>query len=247
LLCTLTGFAQMPAHYLEIRLPSGVDSARFFGRYRLSGDDFGGWLQTAPDVNSYVIDTTVHGHPASSIKAILYAPGCAIQTLDLPLSRSENAQYSFVCQPVGRSSISGTLAQPERLYTQDVDVQARYVPRWAQTFLGSRDGMVTSIPIGEAARLSTDGQFRLTIPDFSEDPRPGEIQIWATESASNVPVAELVPINPRSLRAPMRGLKPQSEYPAEIVFASCLANQQGPHDSFGFARRPEPGDRDGCR
>jgi hypothetical protein len=213
----------------------------------LRGDDFGGWLQPAPGVNSYVIDTAVHGHPASGIKAILYAPGCAIQTLDLPLSRTENAQYSFACQRVGRSSIAGTLTQPERLYTQDVDVQARYVPRWAQAFLGLSDGMVTSIPIGEAVHLSAGGHFRLMIPDLSEDPRPGEIEIWAMERTSDAPAAELVPINARSLRAPMRGLKPQSQYPNEIVFAPCLANQQGPHDSFGFAHRPEVGDRDGCR
>jgi hypothetical protein len=237
----------MPAHYLEIKLPAGVAPEKFFGRYRLSGDDLGGWLQAAPGVNSYVIDTTVHGHPATGIKAILYAPGCAIQTLDLPLSPSENAQYSFACQRVGRSSISGTLIQPERLYTWDVDVQARYVPRWAQAFLGLSDGMVTSIPISEAVQLSTGGHFRLIIPDLSQDPRPAEIGIRAIERTSDALVADLVPINPRSLRAPVRGLKPQSEYPDEIVFASCLANQQGPHDSFGFARRPEPGERDGCR
>jgi hypothetical protein len=246
LLCALTGFAQMPAHYLEIRLPAGVAPEKFFGRYRLSGDDLGGWLQAAPGVNSYVIDTTVHGHPATGIKAILYAPGCAIQTLDLALSRSENAQYSFECQPVGRSSIAGTLIRPEQLYTQDVDVQARCVPRWAQAFLGLSDGMVTSIPVGGAVHLSAGGHFRLMIPDFSQDPRPGEIEIWVKEKTSDAPVAELVPINPRSLRAPMRGLRPQSEYPDEIVFASCLANQQGPHDSFGFARRPKVAERDGC-
>jgi hypothetical protein len=170
--CALTLSGQIPAHYLEIKLPASVDSERFFGRYRLRGDDFGGWLQPAPGVNSYVIDTAVHGHPASGIKAILYAPGCAIQTLDLPLSRTENAQYSFACQRVGRSSIAGTLTQPERLYTQDVDVQARYVPRWAQAFLGLSDGMVTSIPIGEAVHLSAGGHFRLMIPDLSEDPPP---------------------------------------------------------------------------
>lgn len=180
-----------------------------------------------------------HRHQGDPLRARLRDPDA--------LLRSTNAQYSFVCQPVGRSSIAGTLTQPERLYTQDVNVQARYVPRWAQAFLELSDGIVTSIPIGEAVHLSASGHFRLMIPDLSQDPRPGEIEIWAKERTGNAPVAELVPINPRSLRAPMRGLRPQSEYPDEIVFASCAVNEQRPLDSFGFARRPEPGERDGCR
>src|SRR5712671_6332175 len=81
-----------PSHYVEIKLPPGVISEGFFVRYALAGESFGGWVPPLSGVSSYFIDTTLKGRQATGIKAILKAPGCAIQTLDLPLSGSNNPQ-----------------------------------------------------------------------------------------------------------------------------------------------------------
>jgi hypothetical protein len=71
-----------PSHYIEIKLPRGVISESVFVRHLLAGEEFGGWVQPQPGVSSYFITTTHEGHPATRIKALLYAPGCAIQIAD---------------------------------------------------------------------------------------------------------------------------------------------------------------------
>src|ERR1700693_3041660 len=89
-----------PSRYLEINLPPEVISEGVFVRYRLSEDELGGWILPHPGVSSYIISTTHEGLPATRIKAILYAPGCAIQTLDLPHSGSDTQRYLFVRRPL---------------------------------------------------------------------------------------------------------------------------------------------------
>lgn len=238
-----------PPHYLEIKLPPGVISESFFVRYVLTGEDFGGWVQPLSGVGRYIVSTTLDGRPASGIKAILYAPGCAIQTLDLALSGSNNPQYSFICQPVRSIRIAGALIRSNRLYGHEVKLQARYLARWAQPFLGLDASIFTAIPVGDVAYLSADGRFGLTIPDLSQDPlaaapdHAGELQIWAKDKTSEALVAQLVPTG-HELKTRMGGLKVQSEYPAEIVFALCAANSPRVHDRIGFAIRPDA--NDGC-
>jgi hypothetical protein len=91
-------------------------SESFFIRYVLKGEDFGGWVQPRSGVSSYFISTTFSGRPATGIKAILYAPGCAIRSFDIPLSGSNHAQYSFICQPIKSISIRGAVLRLDRLW-----------------------------------------------------------------------------------------------------------------------------------
>src|SRR5579863_543887 len=142
------------AHYLEITLPRGVISENVFVRYQLAGEEFGGWVQPHPGVSSYFIRTIHKGRPATRIKALLYAPGCAIQTLDLPVSGLNNQQYSFNCRPLSSVWIGGTVTRMDRLYGREVKLQAKYVARWAQSFLELGDGIVTTIPVGDVAYLA---------------------------------------------------------------------------------------------
>ncbi len=234
-----------PSHYVEIKLARGVASESVFIRYLLAGEDFGGWVQPHPGVSSYFISTTRAGRPASRIKALLYAPGCAIQTLDLPVSGSNNQPYSFICRPLPNVRIDGALTRTDRLYGREVKLQAKYVARWAQSFLELGDGIVTTIPVGDVAYLSPDNRFRLSVPDFSQDPlagtpdHPGELQIWARNKTSEDIVAQLIPAGPQVIKTRMGGLKIQSEYPSETVFAPCAANPPQVHDAIGFALRPD--------
>jgi hypothetical protein len=233
------------SHYIEIKLSPGIISERVFIRYLLTGDDFGDWVQPRPGISSYFISTTHAGRPATRIKALLYAPGCAIRTLDLPVSGSTNPPYSFICQPLPNISITGTLTAMDRLYHRDLKIQARYVARWAASFFDLDPYLITAVPVGEAANVSPDGHFLLSVPDFSLDPLaaspqlPGELQIWAIDKPSNQIVAELILTRPESLKTRMAGLKIQSEYPPELIFGFCAADYRRPHDAFGFAFRQD--------
>ena len=232
-----------PSHYVEIKLPPEVISETLFARYVLAGQDFGGWVHPLPKISSYGISTAFEGSPVIGIKAILYAPGCAIQTLDLHLTGADNPQFQFICQPIGNIAIQGALILPERLYGRKVKLQAKYIARWAQSFLGLDESVVTSIPIGDVTRLSAEGRFRMVIPDLSQDPlagtpdHPGELQVWAKDETSDAIVAKLIPTDRQFLKARMGGLKVSNEYPSEVVFAPCAERPAQPHDKYGFAMR----------
>ena len=206
----------------------------------------GGWVQPRPGVSSYVINTTREGRAASRIRALIHAPGCALQTLDMPLSGALHQEYSFTCQPLANVWISGKLIRLDRLYGREVKVRAKYVARWAQAFLGLRDDIVVDIPVGGAVDLHADGSFRILVPDLSQDglagtpDHPGALQIWARDKTSEDLVALLMPAGLEATTRPIGGVKIQPEYPSEIVFAPCSADPPQVHDATGFALRPAP-------
>jgi hypothetical protein len=227
---------------IEVLLPPGLSSDGFFVRYLTSSGGIGGWIQPRPNVSSYTISTT---HGAARIRALLYIPGCAIQTFDLALSDQGSQQYSFVCQALPTIEMGGVLARPDRLYGRKVQLQARYVARWAQSFLGLDDEIVTFIPIGETTDISSSGEFHLSLPDLSQDAlagspdHPGELQIWARDVGSGRIAAQLIPDGSKTR---MGGFPIQDLYPSKIVFTPCAANNPRVRDALGFALRPGPYD-----
>jgi hypothetical protein len=229
---------------IEILLPPGVSSENFFVRYLANGGGIGGWIQPRPNVSSYTIST----HSAARIRALLYSPGCAIQTFDLALADKGDQQYSFICQTLPTVEMSGELARSDRLYERKVQLQARYVARWAQSFLGLDDEIGTFIPIGEPADISSSGEFHLSLPDLSRDAlagspdHPGELQIWARDAASGRIAAQLIPDASKLKPTRMGGLPIQNPYPLKIVFTTCAANNPEVRDALGFTLRPGPYD-----
>jgi hypothetical protein len=174
------------------------------------------------------------------MKAILYAPGCEIQTLDLKLTGSDT-QYSFICQPVVDLEIHGILSRPDRLWRHKVKLQAKYIAGWAGSFLGLGDTLITSIPVGGTTEPSADGRFHLLLPGFFQSPgRSGEFRIVATDETKESVVAMLVP--PKSVRTRMGGLVVSKDYPGELIFTPCAASSARVHDHEGFAIRPDISD-----
>jgi len=226
-----------------------VNSENVFVRYQLVGEEYTGWVQPHSGVSSYFISTIYEGRPVTRIKALLYAPGCAIQTLDLPVSGSNNQGYSFICQPLRSVWINGALTRMDRLYGREVKLKANYVARWAQSFLELGNDILTTFPVGDAAYPSPDGRFRLSVPDLSQDPlagapdHAGEIQIWASDKTTDRLIAQLIPVGLGLMTTRMGGLKILSEYPSELMFAPCLANPATLHDRVGFAVRPGSSDQ----
>jgi hypothetical protein len=243
--------AQPPAgapSYVQINLPREVASENVWIRYRLGGEEFGGWVQPRPGLSSYIISTDLEGSPATGIKALIYAPGCAIQTLDLLLSRSNSRQFTCECLPLKSVWIVGRLARSDRHFKRDLRLQVKYVARWARTFLGLADDLVVDIPVGDGVYLPAEGLFRLSVPDLLWDElagapdHPGEFQVWAKDGTSGDLLALLTPFEPAAMQTRMGGLRIVSAYPPEIVFASCrVVGSPLVHDARGFAIRPEPG------
>ena len=234
-----------PAQDVEIKLPPGVASESVFIRYTLAGEELGGWVEPHPGVSSYVIRTTREGNPAR-LRAFIYAPGCALQTLDMPPSGTSHQEYSFTCRPLPNVRISGKLIRLDRLYGRAVTLRAKYVARWAQPFLGLRDDLVVDVPVGDAVDLEAGGRFHMPVPDFSKDAlagapdHPGALQIWVRDKASEDLVALLMPAGLEAMNRPIGGVRIQPEYPSEIVFAPCSADPPQVHDAIGFALRPAP-------
>lgn len=244
--------SQMPAHYIAIDVPRTVNSESVFIRYIPAGEELGGWVQPRAGVSSYVIGTTREGQAASGIKAVLYAPGCAIRTLDIPLSNSNNPEYSFICRPLGSVRIAGKMIQVERLSGHEVKLQAKYIARWAQSFLGLPVGIPLTIPVGEEPYLAADNSFRISVPDLSRDPiagapdHPGELQIWARDKDTGDDISQLDPSGSPAFKTRTGGLKIQKEYPPDTVFAACaLRSPPVLLDREGFSIRAfsEPCDR----
>jgi hypothetical protein len=142
------------------------------------------------------------------------------------------------------------VVRSERLYGHNVRLQARYIARWAHTFLGLNDDTVLAIPVGDPASLSEEGSFRITVPDLARDAlagaadRAGELQLWVKDQTSGDWIAQLIAAGPEAVKARMGGLKIQSQYPAETAFTLCAVNSAPLRDREGFARRTDLGSCD---
>jgi hypothetical protein len=225
---------QTPAHYVGIHLPDGVPSEKVFIRYILESEELGGVVDARAGVTDYLISTTRGDHAAALFKALVYAPGCAIQTVDLKLSDQSNPREDFMCRPVANAAISGRLTESQRLGGHAVRLEAVYVAPWAQSFLGIGNVRV-SFPVGDAADIEADGRFRITVPLLRDD---GEIQIRAKDRRTGQDVGQIVPAGTPSFKTRMGGLKIQTEYPGETVCTPCGDDQLHLIDREGFARRP---------
>ena len=236
-----------PTGDVEIKLPPGMLSETVFIRYRLAGEDLGGWVQPRRGVSSYTIRTAREGTSAR-LRALVYAPGCALQTLDLPPSKASHQEFFFACRSLPTVRISGKLIRLDRLYGRQVKLRAKYVAQWARPFLGLHEESVVDIPVGEAADLGVDGRFQMSLPDLSQDAlagapdHPGALQIWARDKLSGNLVALLKPAGLTATKTPIGGVRIQPEYSSEIIFAPCSADPPQVHDAIGFALRPAPVD-----
>jgi hypothetical protein len=241
-----------PGRNVEIKLPSNVSSEGFFIRYCLTGEFGGycGWVQPQRNVRVYTFNAAYGRRPATRVRAVLYAQGCAVETFDFSGTELHDPSYSFACRPLPVVPIDGIVTRVDRLYGRRVGLRARYIPYWAESFFGIAEGIGTMIPVGDLAYPTADNHFRLFVPDFSQDSlagaadRPGALEIWATDRINGATVALLIPTSPMDVKIKMGGLKIRSKYPPELVFAPCLANPSQLHDSFGFALRP--GADDAC-
>jgi hypothetical protein len=169
-----------------------------------------------------------------------------LQTIDLPTAGPAAPRYSFTCQSLPSVNLKGTLIKPDQLSGRDINIQVKYVARWAGRFLGLGDAILTDIPLGGTQHSTANGTFQLSLPDFSEDPlagttdHPGELQLLGRDASGKI-VAQIIP-TVQFLRTRMGGLRIRKDYPVQVDFAPCSAPHKAvqPHDEFGFSIRTDP-------
>jgi hypothetical protein len=233
LLTAASALAQTPAHYDGTPVPDGMPPEKLFIRYILESEEVGGVVNGRAGVTDYLIATTRGDHAAARFKAILYAPGCSIQTIDVALPDANNPRENFDCRPARNTPIEGRLKEAKRLGDHEFSLQSVYVARWAQAFPGVGQVLV-SIPVGDAADLEADGRFHISVPVLRDG---GEIQIRAKDKATGDDIGQIVPVGKPEFKTRMGGLEVRSEYPGETVFTPCAIELPHLIDREGFDQR----------
>jgi hypothetical protein len=159
--------ATLPA--VSISLPADIPSESVQIRYFLIGSfgGHGGFIEPMPKLTEYEIDASTQGKPANSIKILVYARGCKIQTFDLDLTRVPNPKERFVCALLPPIRIDGEIAS-DLMRHENAELNVSYMAFWGNGFFGIADGPVTDFQVGKTTP-DPDGRFRVDIPDFSAD------------------------------------------------------------------------------
>lgn len=234
--------AQSSPRWFDIHLASGIYPEDTVIRYAISGDDLGRWVKTKPGINSYRVG--IADSPNASLRAIFYAPGCAIETVDSSLQRGS---ATFTCSPLKTLPLRGQLRITEWLAHRNIRVQAKYVAQWAPGFLGIAKEAPLTIKLPDRVPVEPDGHFQITVPDLASDPHAGvasgmgELQLWAVDAVHGSPIAHLLPLNNAKTDDRTGSIRVLSSYPNEILFDVCSVGPEETHliHRDGFVVRGE--------
>lgn len=135
-----------------------------YGSFGAAGDN----VTTRPNVHSYRINPVHEGKVASSIKAVIYAPGCEFDTLELDITEDSAAEKSYECVPLATVSLVGHIANSRLYRHRDLEVVVRYLGEWQCRFFELLDCEVPQMELGRAP-VNENGEFEVTIVDFSPE------------------------------------------------------------------------------
>jgi len=239
-----SAMGQTPTATLEIQFAG--HSSGFWGRYAIcyGRNRIAGW--TSPQNGEAHRIEGIFSGPKTRIKGVLYAPGCALQTMDVSIKEARPYQYSFRCDPVPQTEIQGVTGPLDPLHRgHKVRIEAKYVALWAPAFFGYDDGTATEIPLAGESSVDEQGHFRLSIPDFRKDKlasspnHAAEIRIWARDQNDDQVFAKLRLLSGDYKIQPTRfgGIPLDSIGSSLLEFATCYANPPAMRDEFGFSVR----------
>ena len=239
---------QTPTATLEIQFAG--HALGFWGRYAIcyGRNRIAGWTNPQSTGESKRLEGIFAG-PKTRIKGILYAPGCALQTMDISIKEPRPYQFSFHCDPVPQTEIQGATGPLDPLHNgHKLKIEAKYVALWAPAFLGYDDGLTTEIPLVGESSVDEQGHFRLSIPDFTKDKlasspnHPAELRMWARDLEDNQVLAKLRLLsgNYKAQPSPFGGIPVDSIGSSLLEFATCYADPQAVRDEFGFNVRGSP-------
>jgi hypothetical protein len=214
-------------HPFAVDFPQVVDIGKVQAQYFSEGS-FGGYGESVVEKSGehrILLHTGVKGTPAESLKAILYAPGCQIVTIDVPNLAESSHQSDFKCRPLPTIAFRGKIESREQIADPRAVVNVQYVAFWSHHFFGIADGIVSTFEIATVP-LEPGSIFHVVLPDFSKDavttsylatlPEPNaELRFMVRDAKTWNIIGKLVVQNAR--RA-FDGLQIESVYPPEVVF-----------------------------
>jgi hypothetical protein len=154
-----------------LHLPRTIDTTYLSVKYFLTGSfgGHGGFLPTKPNTWDYAIETSYENKPARTLKAIIFCPGYEMKLVNVPsLDHSSVGDAIIELEPLPSIRLSGRVMLPKRDGVADLNIEATYLAYWGHEFFGIADGMVSAFFVA-STRVSEDGSFSTTIPDFAHD------------------------------------------------------------------------------
>jgi hypothetical protein len=226
---------------IAISLPEGIPSETVQIHYFMIGSfgGYGGFIEPRPNQTDYKIDASIQGKPANSIKILVFAPGCKIQTFDLELTEVPNPDERFVCELLPNIRIDGEIPSVLMRH-EDAELNVRYMAFWASSFFGIADGPVTEFQVATTTPGS-DGNFRVDIPDFSADnkdssyPGGASLRFTLRDSKTLNPIALNLSPEQTEYQSETQELRILPSYPAGLKFVN---SRESPDSAGDFKPRP---------
>jgi hypothetical protein len=211
-----------------IDFPQEVKTGRIQIEYAMTGS-FGAYGDHVYDVfkksgeHRILVPTQVEGTPASSLKAILYVPGCQIETIEVPDLAKSTLQASFQCRSLPTLAFTGRIAPPGMITDPQTVVDITYVALWPLRFLEIPKGPSYISYMGfriATVPLEAGVVFHAELPDFSKDSATKAdgitgISFTARNKRTGNYLGRLFRPNIHSLAG---SIPIQPEYPSEVLF-----------------------------
>jgi hypothetical protein len=228
----------------DVEFHFGVGSAGVWGRYvfRDARTVRSGWITPRNGQESFEISglpTDTAGH----LRAIVYVPGCAIQTYDILVEKPGRYSKCFECQAVPRVQITGQLPIMILGYGHPVQIEAKFVARWAAAFFRFDDGTSTEIPFGNAATLDERSIFHMLVPDLravvggGPQGSQGAIRFLVRDRVTGQILDQLRISSPGFQTGRFADLPIDLLRPEGVRLTFLTADHECGHDQFGFAHR----------
>ncbi len=226
LLFTVAGLAQTTAQLpaVSVAFPTALSSVRVWIQYVLYGPfgAYGNTIVGKPGSQLLRIPAGVKGKPVGRVKMFAWAPGCKIESFDIPLRESSDVQESYACNPLPTVSLAGQVSSTHQHGKKRLQVSVDYLASWSCGFFELADCMIFPIPLGTAI-LDPQGMFQVELPDFSADPTSSEpnggteLQLVLREVKTGNLIAFLEP-DLETFRSSGHRLKIASSYLEDMVF-----------------------------
>jgi hypothetical protein len=260
-LLILASVRYLPAHStrsfvnsstVSISLPADILSETIQIHYFMAGPfgGYGGFIAPKPNQTDYEIDASTQGKLADSMKILVYAPGCKIQTFDLNLTRVPNRTERFACESLPQIRIDGAIPR-DLMHHENAELSVHYMAFWASSFFGVKDGPVIDFEVATATP-DLDGNFRVEIPDFSADGKepshPGGASLHFTlrDCKTLNPIALNLSPEQQEYESETHELKILSSYPNGLKFVNLQELPDSKRQYHGAPTQPAEQERIPC-
>jgi hypothetical protein len=224
LLATLPEMA-VGAPSISIQLAPEIRSENVKISYVLYGN-FGATTVSVPpqaSLHSYRIKLVQDGKLATSIKGVIYAPGCEFDTFEVDITADDSPiEKSYECTALPTVSLAGHIAHSRLYRHRDLEVVVRYLGEWQCRFFELLDCMVPQMELGRAP-VNENGEFDVTILDFSPEQklrprRKAELWVILRDAKTWNPIGEGLRPPPEFRTQSTVGLAIKPFYPPPVEF-----------------------------